>query len=85
LIRLYLKRSLQEQCSNKIEHFLTTENVIIQFKNSQNQEINQPDFNEDNIRTYFQSYGTIVNLYLLKNNRCVIEYNDYGKTFFLIE
>ncbi len=77
--RLYLKRSLPDQCSNKIEHFLTTENVIIQFKNCQTQEINQPDFNEDNIRNYFQTYGTILNLYLLKNNRCVIEYNDYGK------
>jgi len=79
LIRLYLKRSLPDQCSNKIELFLTTENVIIQFKNSNNQQLNQPDFNEENIRNYFQTYGNILNLYLLKNNRCVIEYNDYGK------
>ena len=77
--RLHLKRALPEQCSNKIEHFFTTENVIIQFKTFENQEINQPDFNEENIRSYFQTYGTIVNLYLLKNHRCVIEYNDYGK------
>jgi hypothetical protein len=84
LIRLYLKRSLPDQCSNKIEHFLTSENVLIQFKNCQNEEINQPDFNEENIRNYFQTYGNILNLYLLKNNRCVIEYNDYGKIFILI-
>ncbi|UJR29050.1 hypothetical protein I4U23_010265 [Adineta vaga] len=75
--RLYLKRELPEQCSNKIEHFITSENVLIQFKSKQNQEINEPDFNEENIRTYFQTYGKILNLCLLKNHRCVIEYNDY--------
>ncbi|CAF1104756.1 unnamed protein product [Rotaria sordida] len=75
--RLYIKRALPDQCSNKIEHFLTSENVLIQFKNSENQEINEPDFNEENIRNYFQTYGNILNLYLLKNNRCVIEYSDY--------
>jgi hypothetical protein len=77
---LYLKRALPDQCSNKIEHFLTSENVLIQFKNNQNQQINEPDFSEENIRNYFQTYGNILNLYLLKENRCVIEYNDYGKT-----
>lgn len=79
LIRLYLKRALPDQCSNKIEHFLTTEQVIIQFKDNENQQINPTDFTEENIRDYFQTYGNILNLFLLKNHRCVIEYTDYGK------
>jgi len=83
LIRLYLKRELPEQCSNKIEHFITSENVLIQFKNSQNKQINEPDFNEENIRNYFQTYGNILQLCLLKDNRCIIEYNDYGKIIHL--
>lgn len=75
--RLYLKRCLPEQYSNKVAHFISTENVIIQFKNNDKQQIDQPDFNEEHIRTYFQTYGNILNLILLKNNRCVIEYSDY--------
>ncbi|CAF1023562.1 unnamed protein product [Rotaria magnacalcarata] len=75
--RLYLKRALPDQCSNKIEHFLTSESVLIHFKDLKNQEIHEPNFNDENIRNYFQTYGYILNLYLLKNNRCVIEYNDY--------
>lgn len=81
MIRLYIKRAIPEHRSNRIERFLTTENVVIQFKDSENQEANQPDFNEENIRTYFQTYGSILNLYLFQNNRCVIEYNDYGTDF----
>ena len=42
----------------------------------------QSDFTEENIRNYFQTYGTIVNFVLLDNNRCVIEYNDYGNDLF---
>ena len=76
----HLKRCLPEQYSNKVAHFISTENVIVQFRNNENQDLNQPDFNEENIRTYFQTYGNILNLILLKNNRCVIEYSDYGKT-----
>lgn len=76
-IRLNLKRALSEQSTNKIEHFLTSASVIIQLKDCP---IQQPDFTEENIRNYFQTYGTILNLTLLNNNRCVIEYNDYGKT-----
>ena len=57
--------------------------MIIQFKISNNEPINQPDFNEENIRNYFQTYGTILNLDLFQNHRCVIEYNDYGKNLFL--
>lgn len=70
---------MPDQCSNKIEHFFTSENVLIQFKNWENQEMNEPNFNDENIRNYFQTYGNILNLCLLKNNRCVIEYSDYGK------
>ena len=79
-LRLYLKRALPDQYSKKIEHFLTSENVLIQFKNAKDEEINEPNFNEEKIRNYFQTYGNILNLYLLKNNRCVIEYDDYGKS-----
>lgn len=79
---MYLKRSLPDQCSNKIEHFLTSEKVIIQFKDNDNIQIDEKDFNEENIRNYFHTYGNILNSYLLKNHRCVIEYNDYGKEIF---
>ena len=49
--------------------------MIIQLKDYPTKE---KDFTEENIRNYFQTYGTILNLSLLDNNRCVIEYNDYG-------
>ena len=78
-IRLTLKRALPEQCSNRIEHLMTSENVLIRFANCENQQIDPTDFNEENIRNYFQTYGTILNLYLLKRNRCVIEFQDYGE------
>ena len=77
--RMFLKRALPDQCTNKLEHFLTSVSVIIQLKDCPTE---QPDFNEENIRNYFQTYGTIVNLTLFDKNRCVIEYNDYGNEHF---
>ena len=53
--------------------------MIIQLKDYPTKE---KDFTEENIRNYFQIYGTILNLLLLENNRCVIEYNDYGNDLF---
>lgn len=55
---------------------MTSENVLIRFEN---EKLDETNFNEENIRNYFQTYGVIRNLYLLKNNRCVIEFQDYGK------
>ena len=79
LTRLYFKRALPNECSNKIEHLLTSENVLIRFKADLEQPVIEPDFNEENVRNYFQGYGSIVNLLPLKTNCFVIEFNDYGK------
>lgn len=74
LFRLYLKRAMPERCVNKIEHFLTSANVLIRLQHAET----DPNFTEQNIRSYFQSYGTIIRLHLFANNRCVIEFIDYG-------
>ena len=74
-----MKRALPERCVNKIEHFLTSANVLIRFRNAESEQIDEPNFNESNIRGYFQTYGTILHLHLFRNNRCVIEFVDYGQ------
>ena len=79
LTRLYFKRALPNECSNKIEHLLTSENVLIRFKTDLEQPVIESDFNEENVRNYFQGYGSIVNLLPLKTNCFVIEFNDYGE------
>ena len=79
LTRLYFKRALSNECSNKIEHLLTSENVLVRFKTNLVQPVIEPDFNEENVRNYFQGYGSIVNLLPLKTNCFVIEFSDYGE------